>query len=219
MTLTLVQKKRQVAAVLRKLNPLYENEPMGVHYKTPFQLLVAVILSAQSTDKHVNKVTKTFFNRLKTAQDFGKLTETEIQVLIKSIGLYRNKARSILGSARVLVQNHHAQIPKTMVELVKLPGVGRKTANVILHRLYGVKEGICVDTHVLRLAKRLGLTRHGDAIKVEKDLMALVPKKSWGGITHDLILHGRQVCVARNPKCAQCVLRHICPSSVAVSVA
>lgn len=205
-------RKKQARLILKKLSPLYAKDPIEVHYETPFQLVVAVILSAQSTDKTVNQVTKEFFPQFREPKDFLKLTEKEFQKKIRPAGFFRHKAKNILGSAKLIVENHRGKIPKTMAELVKLPGFGRKSANVILHELYGIAEGVCVDTHVLRLSKRLGLSQEGSPVKVEQDLMALAPRPDWKDISHFLVLHGRRVCFARKPNCRACVLNKICPS-------
>ncbi|EKD50378.1 MAG: hypothetical protein ACD_62C00558G0002 [uncultured bacterium] len=204
--------------ILTRLVPIYAKQPMGINYETPFQLVVGTILSAQCTDKRVNQVTATFFDRLRDPQDFLKLSQKKLEELIKPTGFFRNKAKNILGAAKTIHFNYQGVIPKTLKELLEIPGFGRKTANVVLNRLYGINEGICVDTHVLRLAHRLGLSAHTDAVRVEKDLMQSTPKGQWGMITHCLILHGRAVCLARGPKCGECVLRKICPKkSLALS--
>jgi endonuclease-3 len=201
----------RVRTVLKKLRPLYGHEPIGLDYQTPFQLVVGVILSAQCTDKRVNAVTATFFDRLKEPQDYLSLPPDTLENLIRSTGFFRNKAKNILGAAETILREYGGRVPKTMVELVKIPGFGRKTANVILTQLHQINEGVCVDTHVLRLSKRLGLSHHEDPIRVERDLMVLTPKKNWHEIPHFLILHGRRVCFARSPACKNCVLRPLCP--------
>lgn len=205
------ERRQRVAAILKKLTPLYAADPIEVHYRTPFQLIVAVILSAQCTDKRVNQVTAGFFDRLRTPEDFLALPLDELETLIKPTGFFRNKAKNIQGAARMITSEYGGQIPNTILELLKIPGFGRKTANVILSELHGVDEGIVVDTHVLRLALRLGLTREKTAEKVERDLMAITPRSAWGRISHLLILHGRRICGARKPACEICVLRRLCP--------
>ena len=202
--------KAKVKTILKKLRPLYAHSPMGIDFETPFQLVVGTILSAQCTDERVNKVTATFLNRLRKPEDYLKLTQAQLEKLIHSTGFFRNKAKNILGAAEAIVKNHDGKIPNTMQELIKIPGFGRKTANCILTRLYQINEGVCVDTHVLRLSKKLGLTKNTDAIKVERDLMAITEQKEWHNITHFLILHGRQICYARSPRCAECVLQAVC---------
>lgn len=204
--------KRRAQFVLKTLRPLYRDEPLGVRYETPFQLVVAVILSAQCTDTRVNLVTRKFFPRLRTPRDFVTLSQRELEAMIKPTGFFRNKAKNILGAAQMIITEHSGRIPDNMQELVRLPGFGRKTANVILTALHRKNEGVCVDTHVLRLSQRLGLTKNKSPLSVERDLMGLVPQKSWHEITHFLILHGRCVCLARSPRCAQCVLNRHCPS-------
>lgn len=206
--------KKRVKIILKKLRPLYGQHPIEVDYQTPFQLVVGTILSAQCTDKRVNLVTAKFFDRLREAADFVKLSQTELETLIKPTGFYRNKAKNILGAAQKIHEDWQGRIPDTMADLIVLPGFGRKTANVILTALFHKNEGVCVDTHVLRLAKRLGLTRHSDAIRVEKDFMRLTPQNNWHEITHFLILHGRRVCVARTPRCPDCVLKGDCPVGI-----
>lgn len=214
MPLSSEQAKLQIKKILTKLRPLYKSEPIEIDYETPFQLIVGVILSAQCTDVRVNKVTATFFDRLREPQDFLDLGKERLEELIRSTGFFRNKAKNILGAAHMIVEDYQGQIPRTMEDLVKLPGFGRKTANVILTALYGINGGVCVDTHVLRLSQKLGLTQYKDAIRVERDLMALTPQKNWNEISHFLILHGRRVCFARKPQCQACVLKKICPSAV-----
>lgn len=207
------QKEERVKIILKRLRPLYGDDPIEIDYKTPFQLVVGTILSAQCTDKRVNEVTKTFFGRLKTPQDFLALSQAELEELIRSTGFFRNKAKNILGAAQMILEDFDGKIPKTLKELTKLPGFGRKTANVILSALHGINEGVVVDTHVLRLSKLLKLSAKTDAVGVEKDLMALTPQKHWQEISHFLILHGRRVCFARRPACGDCCLNDVCPSS------
>lgn len=211
---SLEDKKQRLANVLRKLKPLYSKDPIEIDYETPFQLIVGVILSAQCTDKRVNQETAKFFPKLKTPEDFLALDPSALEDLIRPLGFFRNKTKNILGCARMIVDDYHGEIPQTMSELVKLPGFGRKTANVILHALYGKNEGVCVDTHVLRLSALLKLTKNKDAIKVERDLMELAPKNRWHEVSHYLILHGRRVCFARRPHCGECVITAFCPSSL-----
>ncbi|MCP5464331.1 MAG: endonuclease III [Deltaproteobacteria bacterium] len=205
-------KKQRIKTILKKLAPLYQDNPIEIDYETPFQLIVGTILSAQCTDKRVNMVTKTFFDRLRTPQDFLKLKREELEELIRSTGFFRNKAKNIQGAAHQILENHNGEVPEKMEDLVKLPGFGRKTANVILSALFHKNQGVCVDTHVLRLSNLLELSDFNDAIRVERDLMALTPQKNWHQISHFLILHGRRVCVARKPDCEHCVLAKICPS-------
>lgn len=210
---TLISKKSQVCRILKKLLPLYARDPIEIDYETPFQLIVAVILSAQCTDKRVNRVTATFFDRLRTAEDFLRLSQAELENLIRPTGFFRNKTKSILGAAQMIAGHYGGKVPERMQDLVKIPGFGRKTANVVQQALHGVSEGVCVDTHVLRLSKRLGLSQHASAEKVERDLMNITAPKDWSRLAHFLILHGRRVCHARSPNCADCVLNSFCPSA------
>lgn len=207
----MTEKKSRVRHILKKLAPLYHADPIEVNYTTPFQLIVAVILSAQCTDRRVNQVTATFFDRLKTPEDFLREGELRLSELIRSTGFFRNKAKNIVGAARMILDEYDGKVPDSMVKLVRIPGFGRKTANVVQQALYGRCEGVCVDTHVLRLSKRLGLTQQTTAEKVERDLMQITPQKNWRELSHFLILHGRRVCVARGPRCEECVLRSVCP--------
>jgi endonuclease-3 len=189
---------------------MYPDAHCALHYQTPLQLLIATILSAQCTDKRVNLVTPSLFRRYADAEAFAGADRRELEKAIASTGFFRNKARSILACSREIMDRHGGKVPGTMEELVRLPGVGRKTANVILGNAFGV-PGITVDTHVGRVSRRLGLTTHTDATKVEQDLMRLIPKKEWTMFSHRTIFHGRQVCFARNPNCAGCGLAKICP--------
>lgn len=204
--------KNSATVVLKKLRPVYASQPMGIDFETPFQLVVGTILSAQCTDVRVNQVTQKFFDQLREPADFIKIGRDRLEMLIKSTGFYRNKAKSIIGAAEMMLAKHNGEVPRSMAELVQIPGFGRKTANVILSRLYNMNEGVCVDTHVLRLSKRLGLTSKTKAVQVERDLMKIIPQKNWHEVSHFLILHGRQVCKARSPRCSDCVLASLCPS-------
>jgi endonuclease-3 len=181
-------------------------------YQDPFQLLVATILSAQTTDVRVNMVTPALFARYPTAASLARAKVGDVEKLISSVGFYRTKAKNLVGMAQRLVAEHGGEVPRTMAELQALPGVGRKTANVVLGNAFGINEGIAVDTHVGRLSLRLGLTRHTDPVKIEQDLMRLIPREDWTLFSHLLIFHGRQICIARKPKCNECVLADICPS-------
>lgn len=199
--------------VLRRLKKAYPDATCALEHQTPFELLVATILSAQCTDVRVNMVTPALFAKYPTARSLAEADQADIEDLIRSTGFFRNKARNLIGMARALVESHGGEVPADMEALRVLPGVGRKTANVVLGNAFGMNEGITVDTHVARLSKLLGLTRHTDPVKIERDLMDLVPRKDWTLVSHLLIWHGRQVCVARRPRCDQCVLRHGCPSA------
>lgn len=198
----------KIIGLLEKEHP---DAKIALHYTNPLELLIATILSAQCTDKRVNIVTKTLFEKYKTAQDYANADAKELEKDIKSTGFYRNKARNIIKCCQMLVEKFNSQIPRTMEEMLQLPGVARKTANIVLSNAFGVVEGIAVDTHVRRLAKRLGLTENEDPNKIEEDLMKLVPKPYWMKITDLLIFHGRRICIAKKPKCGICVLNKICP--------
>jgi endonuclease-3 len=198
--------------ILRLLRKKYPKPKTALRHRSAFELLVATVLSAQSTDLHVNRVTGTLFKKYKTIKDYAGAKPAAFQKDVSSINFYRNKAKNIQGSARMILQEFGGKVPQTMEELVKLPGVARKTANIILSNAFGKNEGIAVDTHVKRLAGRLGLTRHTDPVKIEQDLMKLTPRKEWGNLSHVLILHGREVCMARKPNHEACVLYDLCPS-------
>jgi endonuclease-3 len=191
----------------------YPDAHCALDFKSPFQLLIATILSAQCTDKRVNMVTPALFKRYRTPAALAVAKPEELEEMIKSTGFFRNKTKSLLGMSNAVAERHGGKVPDTMDELVKLPGVGRKTANVVLGNAYDKNEGVVVDTHVGRVSKRLGLTRHTDPVKVEQDLMKLFPKDRWTMLSHLLIEHGRRICEARRPKCESCFLSDICPSS------
>jgi endonuclease-3 len=191
----------------------YPDAHCALDFKSPFQLLIATILSAQCTDKRVNMVTPALFKRYRTPAALAAANPEELEEMIKSTGFFRNKTKSLLGMSNAVAERHAAKVPDTMEDLVKLPGVGRKTANVVLGNAYGKNEGVVVDTHVGRVSKRLGLTRQTDPVKVEQDLMKLFPNDRWTMLSHLLIEHGRRICEARRPKCEACFLSDICPSS------
>jgi endonuclease-3 len=186
----------------------------GLTFGSPLQLIVATILSAQCTDERVNMVTPALFSRYTTAQDYATADVTELESIIHSCGFYRNKARNIRAMAQRLVEQYGGEVPARMEDLVTLPGVARKTANVVLNHAFGVDEGIAVDTHVSRLAQRLGFSAGKDPLKIEQDLMSLTESNRWGRVSDLLIWHGRKVCGARNPRCVECVLAGLCPSAV-----
>lgn len=202
--------QRRLRQILRQLKKLYPEVRSALNYETPLQLMVAVILSAQCTDARVNLVTPALFERYKTAQDFAESDPHELERFISSTGFYRNKAKSIRGACREIVDHFGGEVPRTLKELLTLPGLGRKSANVVLGDAFGV-PGITVDTHVGRLSRRLGLTEQTDPVKVEFELMELLPKKEWIGLNHRLIYHGRQVCKSLRPRCDKCVLFDLCP--------
>ena len=199
--------------VVARLEAEYPDARTELDWSNPLELLVATILSAQSTDVQVNKVTVRLFAKYRTAEDYADATSHVLEEDIRPTGFYRNKARSLRGMASALVENHGGEVPRTMSELVALPGVGRKTANVVLGNAFGVDEGIVVDTHVRRVSNRLGLTQNRDPAKIEQDLMQVVPKDEWTIFSHLLILHGRRTCKARKPDCPNCILNDICPSA------
>jgi endonuclease-3 len=199
--------------VLARLKREYPDARTELDYETPLQLVIATILSAQCTDKRVNMVTPLLFRTFPTAAALADAPSEKLEEIIKSTGFFRNKTKSLIGLGKALVERHGGEVPDSMDALVKLPGVGRKTANVILGNAFGKNEGIVVDTHVARLSQRLGLTRETDPVKIEQDLMKLFPREDWALLSHLLIFHGRRVCDARRPKCEICVLNDICPSS------
>ena len=199
--------------IFRRLARAYPDATCALHHQNAFELLCATILSAQCTDARVNLVTPALFARYPMPQALAAASQSDVEEIIKSTGFFRNKARSLVGMAQALVAEHGGEVPHSMVALQALPGVGRKTANVILGNAYGINEGITVDTHVARLGKRLGLTRRDDPVKIELDLIPLFPRKDWALLSHLLIFHGRQVCLARKPKCGECVLDDVCPSA------
>ena len=191
----------------------YPDAKCALDYRTPYQLLVATILSAQCTDKRVNMVTPALFKRYRTPAAMADANPEELEEMIKSTGFYRNKTKSLVGMSRALVERHGGHVPEELDALVKLPGVGRKTANVVLGNAFDLNEGVVVDTHVARLSQRLGFTRQTDPVKIEQDLMRLFPSDRWTMLAHLLIEHGRRICVARKPKCESCFLNDVCPSS------
>jgi endonuclease-3 len=205
-------KRARAGEALERLSTLYPDARTELDYRTPFELLVAVILSAQATDVGVNAITPTLFRVYPDAPALAAATPEQVEPLINRIGLFRTKARNIVGAARLLVERHGGEVPNDFDALLELPGVGRKTANVVLGSLFA-RPGIAVDTHVLRLANRLGFSSSDDPAKVERDLERLFPKHRWVFVHHALILHGRRVCFARNPNCPGCVLNDICPAS------
>ncbi len=201
---------RAVDEILRQV---YPNAHCELVFSNPLELLVATILSAQCTDKRVNMVTESLFQRYRTAADYANASQEELEEAIHSTGFYRNKAKNIRAMAAELVARYDGKVPNTMEALTALPGVGRKTANVVLGNAFGINEGIVVDTHVARLSQRLGLTVATAPEKIEQDLMCLVPREDWTNFSHWLIWHGRRRCYARNPDCAGCELNHLCPSA------
>ena len=200
--------------VYRRLIAHYPDAHCALDFKSPFQLLVATILSAQCTDKRVNMVTPALFKKYKTPRAMSEANPEELEGMIKSTGFFRNKTKSLLGMSAAVVEKHSGNIPNEMDDLVQLPGVGRKTANVVLGNAFDKNEGVVVDTHVGRVSGRLGLTKNTDPVKVEQDLMKLFPREDWTLLSHLFIEHGRQICEARRPKCEICFLNDVCPSSL-----
>lgn len=206
-------KRKRALKILKLLDTGYPGAGMALKYGNNFQLLVAVILSAQCTDKKVNEVTAPIFKRYKTSQGFAKLSQVKFEKMIHSTGFYRAKAKNILATAKIVSEKFGGNVPKSMADILTLKGVARKTANVILGNAYGIVEGIAVDTHVLRLSNRLGFTDKSDPVKIEQDLMALLPRGEWFRTTYRLIEHGRAVCKAQDPRCDMCPLARMCPSA------
>jgi endonuclease-3 len=207
--MTRVERSHELA---RRFPRIYPDAHCELDFRDPLELLVATILSAQCTDKRVNIVTKQLFERCKSAKDYEEISQDELEQIIRSTGFYRNKAKSIREMARRLVVDHHGRVPDSLEALTTLPGVGRKTANVVLGNAFGIEEGVVVDTHVTRVAARLGLTKQSDPGKIEEGLMNLFPRKDWTLLSHWLIWHGRRRCFARRPDCVHCELLDICPT-------
>jgi len=207
------RRKARTRRIIARLERAYPGATCALDHRNPLELLVATILSAQCTDVRVNMVTPALFAKYSSAADYAAANPSVLQQEIQSTGFFRNKTRSILGMAQALVERHGGRVPDTMEELVTLPGVGRKTANVVLGTAFGKNEGVVVDTHVQRLSTLLKLTKQKTPEKIERDLMALVPREQWTWFSHTLILHGRRVCIARRPKCEACVINRLCPSS------
>ncbi len=205
--------KAHALEILSRLKAEYPDAHCELDFETPLQLLIATILSAQCTDKRVNMVTPELFRTYPDAESLSAAEQEKLEELIKSTGFFRNKTKSLLGMSAAVAERHGGVVPSTMEELVKLPGVGRKTANVVLGNAFGINVGVVVDTHVGRLSVRLGLTNETDPVKVEQALMPLFPQEDWTLISHLLIFHGRRICIARSPKCAACVLNDVCPSA------
>lgn len=203
----------RVRAILQKLDEAYPNVTCALEHQTAFQLLISTILSAQCTDERVNQVTKTLFVKYRAPKDFAYANPAELEQDIRPTGFFRNKTKSIMGASKKIVEEFGGEVPRTMDELLTLPGVARKTANVVLGTAYGIAVGVVVDTHVTRLSNRLDLSRNTDPKKIEQDLMAVIPRDKWILFSHQLIWHGRRVCQARKPKCTECNLESICYSN------
>ncbi len=208
-----MSEEARVAEILRRLRETYPNAQCALEHSNPLELLVATILSAQCTDERVNQVTKELFRKYRTAEDYAMANPEELEQAIRPTGFYRNKARHIQGAARMIVERFGGEVPRTMEELLQLPGVARKTANVVLGVAFHQAEGIVVDTHVKRVARRLGLTQEQDPAKIEKDLMAIIPRDQWIDFGHQVIWHGRMICHARKPDCPNCPLNDLCPGA------
>jgi endonuclease III len=206
-----VRQHRRAIAIAAALAEAYPDAGCSLNYQDPFELLVATVLSAQCTDERVNRVTPALFDRCPTPQALAAIPQEELERLIRSTGFFRNKAKNLIGAAKVIVEQHGGVLPGTMGELLRLPGVARKTANVVLGNAFGVSEGFVVDTHVARLARRMGLSEQEDPSKIEADLMATFPRETWTALGHRLIHHGRAVCSARKPSCRECPVAELCP--------
>lgn len=206
-------KAERVALLLKALADTYPQAHCELEFRNPLELLMATILSAQCTDVRVNQVTRKLFERCRTAQDYADIPQEELEALVQPTGFFRSKARHLKGCAAGLLEHFGGEVPRTLEELVRLPGVGRKTANVVLGDAFQSPEGVVVDTHVQRLSKRLGLSKHADPVRIELDLMRLVPRALWAKLSHWLIWHGRRRCSARKPDCAGCEVAALCPSA------
>ena len=206
-------RKKRVRKVIRRLRKVFPNPKIALEYVDPLELLVATILSAQCTDERVNQVTPALFKKYRTAKDYAEANVAEFEQEIRPTGFFRAKSKSITNCCKQLVEKHGGKVPQSMDELVQLPGVGRKTANCVLGGAFGIRSGVVVDTHVRRLAQRIGLSKEEDPEKIELDLMAIVPKKDWIDFGNMLIWHGRKTCQARKPNCPECVINNLCPSA------
>src|SRR4026209_594376 len=210
---TLDEVKKRTREIIRRLKRAYPGAKCSLNHSSAFELLIATILSAQCTDDRVNIVTADLFRKYTKPEDYLKVSPRELEKDIQSTGFFRNKTRSIQGTSKLLTEEYGGEVPHTMEELLELPGVARKTANVVLGNAFEIKAGVVVDTHVTRLSHRLGLTQQKTAEKIERDLIPIVPKKDWVVFSHLLIYHGRKVCKARKPQCAECTIEKLCPSS------
>jgi len=203
---------KKTSEIIKKLKKEYPEPKTALNFNNPFELLVATVLSAQTTDVQVNKVTANLFKKYRSVKEYADAPPESFKKDINSVNFYNNKAKNIQASAKMITEQFNSEVPKTMDALTSLPGVARKTANIVLSNAFGINEGIAVDTHVKRLSFRLGLTKNEDPVKIEKDLMALTPKKDWNTLSHLLILHGREICQAKKPNHQECVLYDLCPS-------
>lgn len=207
---TAAEKKARVSTILAILDRLYPDATCALHHRNAWELLVATILSAQCTDKRVNEVTPGLFAKYPTVGDFARAHQDELASDIRSTGFFNNKAKSVIGAARKIVTDYHGEVPRTMEELLTVPGAARKTSNVVLGTAFGMASGVVVDTHVQRVSRRLDLTKQTDPVKIEKDLMKAIPQERWILFAHQVIHHGRALCIARKPKCAECALDPLC---------
>jgi endonuclease-3 len=207
---TKAAREARVREILKDLDAMYPNVTCALHHNNPWELLVATILSAQCTDKRVNEVTPGLFEKYPTPRDFAAARQETLAADIRSTGFFNNKAKSVIGAAKKIVNEFGGVVPKTMEELIAVPGAARKTANVVLGTAYGIAAGVVVDTHVQRVSRRLDLTKNDDPVKIERDLMKIIPKDRWILFSHQIIHHGRALCVARKPKCAECRLNPVC---------
>ena len=204
--------KERISAIIRILHQTYPQSHTALTFRNPLQILVATILSAQCTDERVNQITPGLFQKYQNAEDFARANQLELEEAIRSTGFFRNKAKNIIGASQKIVEDFSGKVPDNMADLITLPGVARKTANIVLSSGYQKSEGIAVDTHVKRLSGRLGLSREKDPDKIEQDLMKIVPREEWIDFNYMLVDHGRRVCQARKPRCPECALGHLCPS-------
>jgi endonuclease III len=207
------KKQERALEIVSRLKRMYPKAKCSLDFTNPFELLIATMLSAQSTDARVNIVTKSLFRKYPGPKEFAAASQVEMEKDVKQTGFFRNKAKAVIAASSAIMDRHAGQVPQTMDELTALPGVGRKTANVVLSNAFKAPVGIVVDTHVTRVSGRLGLTSNSDAVKIEEDLMKLIPKKEWTAFSHRLIEHGREICVARKPRCSECRLNELCPSA------
>ena len=207
---TAADRKQRVAKILRILDQLYPDVTCALHHRNPWELLVSTILSAQCTDKRVNEVTPGLFKKYPKIQDFAAVSQAELAADIRSTGFFNNKAKSVIGAAKRILGDFHGRVPRTIEELLTVPGAARKTANVVLGTAYGIPSGVVVDTHVQRISRRLDLTKKTDPVHIEQDLQKIIPQEKWILFAHQIIHHGRGLCVARKPRCAECPLDPIC---------
>jgi len=209
----MTKKQERALEIVSRLKRMYPKAKCSLDFTNPFELLIATILSAQSTDARVNIVTKSLFRKYPGPAEFASATQPEMEKDVRQTGFFRNKAKAVIGVGKAIMERHAGEVPQTMDQLTALPGVGRKTANVVLSNAFKAPVGIVVDTHVTRVSGRLGLTSSSDAVQIEEDLMKLIPQKEWTSFSHRLIDHGREICIARKPKCSECRLNELCPSA------